>query len=198
MALWSLRQAVPKKKILELLILAGADVNIQGHGYYSTALVKAVHEGYEKSVQLLLSAGADTTAQAEILTFKHREVGQRWTLFRRTMIHELHAKYEAVGPSECYGSVLEIAAAKGRDKIARLLLDAGADVNAHGGDMFGSLLDAAVYGGSEEIVELLISAGATVDASSSRNYSSVLGAAEALGRTEIVRLLVNAGAVHPS
>jgi ankyrin repeat protein len=190
--------AVPKKKILELLILAGADVNIQGHGYYSTALVKAVHEGYEKSVQLLLSAGADTTAQAEIRSFKHQELGQRWTLFRRTMIHELHAKYEAVGPSKCYGSVLEIAAAKGRDKIARLLLDAGADVNAHGGDMFGSLLDAAVYGGSEEIVELLISAGATVDASSSRNYSSVLGAAEALGRTEIVRLLVNAGAVHPS
>jgi ankyrin repeat protein len=192
--------AVPKKKILQSLILAGADVNIQGHGYYSTALVKAVHEGYEKSVQLLLSAGADTTAQAEIRTFEERRlVGRRWTLLDNpTIYHELHSKYEAVGPRKCYGSVLEIAAAKGRDKIARLLLDAGADVNAHGGGMFGSLLDAAVYGGSEETVELLISAGADVKSSGSRKYGSVLGAAEATGRTEIARLLVNAGPVHPS
>jgi ankyrin repeat protein len=84
------------------------------------------------------------------------------------MNYHVHAKYEAVGPRECYGNVLEVAAAKGQEKIVKLLSDAGADVYVSGGDMFGSILDAAVYGGSEETVELLISAGANVNTSISR------------------------------
>jgi hypothetical protein len=40
-----------------------------------------------------------------------------------------------------------------------MLLDKGAEVNAHGGD-FGNALQAASWGGHEQIVKTLLNAGA--------------------------------------
>ena len=50
------------KKIVELLLSKGADINAQG-GFYGNALQAAAYRGHEKIVELLLSKGADVNAQ---------------------------------------------------------------------------------------------------------------------------------------
>jgi ankyrin repeat protein len=56
---------------------------------------------------------------------------------------------------------LYYAALLGFSTVARLLLDAGADVNAQGG-RYGNALQAASAGGHEQVVKTLLNAGAEV------------------------------------
>ncbi|KAF2174534.1 hypothetical protein K469DRAFT_506722, partial [Zopfia rhizophila CBS 207.26] len=50
----------------------------------------------------------------------------------------------------------------GHEEIVRVLLKAGAEVNAQGG-YYGNALQAASYRGHEEIVRVLLKAGAEVN-----------------------------------
>ncbi len=66
--------------------------------------------------------------------------------------------------SKYYGSALQAASHGGHIKIARLLLDKDADVNAHQGGYYGNALQAASYGGHAEIARLLLNKGTDVNA----------------------------------
>ncbi|KAF2678030.1 ankyrin [Lentithecium fluviatile CBS 122367] len=62
-----------------------------------------------------------------------------------------------------YGeAVLYIAVEHGHQRMVKLLLDAGADVNAQGG-FYGNALQAASEGGHEQVVKLLLDTGANVN-----------------------------------
>ncbi|KAL5114259.1 hypothetical protein ACEQ8H_007868 [Pleosporales sp. CAS-2024a] len=81
---------------------------------------------------------------------------------------------------------------RGASKEARLLLDAGANVNAQGG-YYSNALQAALTYGYKDIVELLLDRGAHVNAQGGF-YGNALQAASTKGHKDIVDLLLDRGA----
>ncbi|THU76869.1 hypothetical protein K435DRAFT_125412 [Dendrothele bispora CBS 962.96] len=75
----------------------------------------------------------------------------------------------------------------------KLLVDAGADVNAQGG-FYANALQAAVYGENEEIVKLLVDAGADVNVQGGKYGNALQAAAAGTGSEAIVKILLEAGA----
>ena len=69
--------------------------------------------------------------------------------------------------------------------MIKLLLEAGADVNAHGGE-FGNALQAAVRRGDKDIMELLLEAGADINAQGGKFGNALRAARRGHGGTEIV------------
>ncbi|ERF68561.1 hypothetical protein EPUS_04659 [Endocarpon pusillum Z07020] len=101
-------------------------------------------------------------------------------------------------------NAIYFAAISGQIEIMRLLLDAGAEIDAQGG-YYGNALQAALVEGHEQMVRLLIEKGANVDAQGGRYsndpmganvnahggvYSNALQAALLGGHEQIVRLLI--------
>ncbi|EUC31762.1 hypothetical protein COCCADRAFT_38175 [Bipolaris zeicola 26-R-13] len=80
----------------------------------------------------------------------------------------------------------------GLKRVVKLLLNAGADVNAQGG-LYGNALQAASVKGHEQIVKILLNAGADVNAQGGL-YGNALQAASVEGHEQIVKILLNAGA----
>jgi ankyrin repeat protein len=64
------------------------------------------------------------------------------------------------------GTALQLAVSFGHDRIVKILLDAGADVNLNGGK-YGTALQTARRYYRYQVEELLLSAGARDDANSS-------------------------------
>jgi uncharacterized protein len=82
-------------------------------------------------------------------------------------------------------------------EIAAMLLDAGADINAHNRHKFAgpgnSPLSAAVYQDRREVVRLLIERGADVNQGDNAGFTP-LHLAATLGYSEVARVLLDAGA----
>ncbi|RYN52528.1 hypothetical protein AA0117_g13366, partial [Alternaria alternata] len=87
---------------------------------------------------------------------------------------------------------LYYAALLGFSTVTRLLLDAGAEVNAQGG-RYSNALQAASARGHEQVVKTLLNAGAEVNAQGGR-YGNALQAASIFGHEQVVKTLLNAGA----
>ena len=77
-------------------------------------------------------------------------------------------------------------------EIARMLINAGADVN-YQDDLSRTSLMHASRNGHTEVVRMLLNAGADVNAKDHNGETSLMDASRN-GRTEIVRMLINAGA----
>ncbi len=76
-------------------------------------------------------------------------------------------------------SALHLAAFFGRTKVARLLLDRGADPNPWAvGDLHVQPLHSAVAGGHEVVAAMLLEAGADVDSAQDGGYTPLMGAAQ--------------------
>jgi hypothetical protein len=89
-------------------------------------------------------------------------------------------------------TLLYLAAEHGHQRMVKLLLDKGVDVNAQGGD-YGNALQAASVGGHEAVVKLLLNKGADVNAQGGY-YGNALYAASEGGHEAVVKLLLNKGA----
>jgi hypothetical protein len=110
-------------------------------------------------------------------------------------LHDPDRSWEGTNLEKSLDSVpmpLYYAALLGFSTVTRLLLDAGADVNAQGG-LFGNALQAASLRGYEQIVKMLLDAGADFNAQGG-DYGNALQAASAGGYEQIVKTLLNAGA----
>eukprot|EP00439_Symbiodinium_sp_Y106_P055418 s807_g7.t1 len=91
-------------------------------------------------------------------------------------------------------SPLMKASINGHVDVARLLLEAGAQANFHGGSVWGdSPLMAAANRGHSQVVELLLEAKAETDFADTENCTALIFAAF-YGRVEAARLLLEAGA----
>ena len=91
-----------------------------------------------------------------------------------------------------YGSALQAASLKGKEKVVAMLLEKGADVNAQGG-FYGSALQAASCQGKEKIVAMLLEKGADINAQGGP-LGSALQAASGKGEEKIVAMLLEKGA----
>lgn len=149
-------------EIIQLLLEAGASPNRRSEDG-KTVLYWAVFSEEKDIVQLLLSAGA--TVEAEEPEDGHTSVHSAAENGNREIMELL---LSAGGKSVLnkfdysYRTPLMWAAEKGELEVVRMLIDAGADVNAfdeiHAGT--NALLEAVKRGGSYEMVALLVNAGA--------------------------------------
>jgi ankyrin repeat protein len=76
--------------------------------------------------------------------------------------------------------------------VSLLILEAGADGNAQGGQ-YGNALQAASAGGHDQVVQRLLEAGADINAKGGR-YGNALRAASYEGHDQVVQRLLEAGA----
>lgn len=149
----------------QMLIHAGADINVKGEQSNGSPLHEAVINGHEEIVRILIDSGADVNAQGAAnrgsLLFEAASEGHE------KIIQILVDAGADVSEQEAayYSRPLHQAASKGHEKIVRILIDAGADVNTHdGGAGYNSALYEAASKGLEKIVQMLTNAGADIDA----------------------------------
>ncbi|MEW6713726.1 MAG: ankyrin repeat domain-containing protein [Nitrospirota bacterium] len=91
-----------------------------------------------------------------------------------------------------YSTPLISASFQGQNEIIELLIDSGADINAH--DIGDTALTSAIKAGHLETVKLLIKKGADVNFSSPGDIQTPLMLAALLGKVDLVKLLIDAGA----
>jgi len=89
-----------------------------------------------------------------------------------------------------HGNALQAASVRGDDKIVRLLLENGADVNAQSGE-YGNSLCAASYWGRDQTVQKLLENGADVNMRG--EYGNALQAASRTGHDLIAQKLLGIG-----
>ncbi|KAK4905311.1 WD repeat-containing protein jip5 [Elasticomyces elasticus] len=175
--------------VLRLLLERGADPNAEAekrHDMYrsSTALdASIVYPHYTGTLQILLEAGADVSvsvvkpmrevvrsspAALKLLVQWGLDVNapgteklREWYSYRDTAASQVPERLAKVllEKGGIFGTALQVAAAVGNMDSARILLEAGAEVNAPGSV---TALGAATIAGRDEIVRLLEEAGAVL------------------------------------
>ncbi|KAF8417576.1 hypothetical protein EV426DRAFT_699665 [Tirmania nivea] len=178
------------RKITQLLLDRGADVNLTGGHYNGTALGVAALSGSQEIVTLLLDRGADVNLTGGDYGTALGAAAYRGRLEIVTLLLDRGADVNLTGGN--YGTALGAAAYEGSLEIVTLLLDRGADVSLSGGH-YGTALGVAAYEGRLEIVTLLLDRGADVNLTGGR-YGTALGAAAYWGWLEIVALFLDRGA----
>jgi ankyrin repeat protein len=131
--------------VLELLLRAGAEPNARGTRA-QTALMWAAAQGHPDAVRVLLAHGADVHARSET-----------WSQVMAVPPHADAANQQDVPHGG--NTALLFAARVGDVESARLLLQAGSDVNA--ADAWGlSSAVLAAHSGFDEMLDLLLASGA--------------------------------------
>jgi uncharacterized protein len=139
------------------LLTHGAGVNAKEGKEDQTALMWASAEGYEDIVKLLVDAGADVDARSRTITLaKPHIVDYSLDLSVWGSNYPTTIRWPEVSGAF---TALHFAARNGNLEVARVLLDAGADINyAH--PEHGNALLIAVASGHEELALFLLKSGA--------------------------------------
>jgi ankyrin repeat protein len=174
---------------VELLLRAGADVNLQG-GKYHTALQAAAHHGNSKTIELLLKAGANVNIYGGHFGSAFQAAASRGNITNIKLLLKAGADVHVQGGY--FGSPLMAAAYRGNCATIGILLRTGAKINTQCGH-YGTALQAAAYQGHIETVELLLRSGAEANAQGGY-HGAALHAAAHQGNNSIVVLLLKAGA----
>jgi ankyrin repeat protein len=158
-----------KLEVIELLVANGADVN---GGKGTTVLHNAVREDDLAAVQFLLAKGANVnpaSRQSPLLYAIWKGYQSDNTALVETLIRH-GADPNAAQPTKWNSSVLRASIDVGRSEITRLLIEAGANVNARfeNGD---TALHVAARLGRDKSVELLLAAGPDLNARDEENHT---------------------------
>ena len=197
-ALWSAAQSPATTPLMEALIERGARVDAIRDK--KSVLWNAVSSTNEDAVKFLLSRKVNL--KSDHLSQDYLPL--REASLRSPPIMALLAKNGAPIEVECKVSstaqlnCLQEAVFHGREPVARVLLNNGANVDACS-STHGTALMTALYIGRESIAKLLIQKGANINLSlppsPSRKYSSTVQAAILGRRSSLLELLFRAGAV---
>lgn len=174
-------QSEAQTQIIKALLAAGADPNMQTKPEGETALLFATRKGLLEASALLLDAGAD-----EYLMGKEA-AGE--------MVVDMGLVQSLAGldaPAAEGRTPLGAAAARGDVDGVKLLLCAGADVNALDQEKMPALY-ISVSASQDEVVSELLQQGAN-PSHVQQDGNSVLMHACGLGRAEVVKKLLAAGA----
>ena len=178
-------------EIVEALMAAGADVNIQNK-YGKTALMFAAVNGYTEIAKVLMAAGADVNIQN-----KYGKTALMFAVDRKDIeiLKDLIAANADVNARDQNGATALMKAVEKRDpEIVKVLMKANPEVNIQ--DKYGNtaLLE-AVKGGDIQVAKELIKAGAEVNIQDNYGNTALLEAVK--GRDiQVAKELINAGAYN--
>ncbi len=168
---------------VQALLEAGVDVNATSEEGDPSALCAAAMSGYINTMQILIDAGADPNIGGN----ERLPILQVVVTFTPLSIKEELEK-------NWHGEelALEEEIAQRHIEVIRLLLAAGADVNARGVTGFSPLMSGVLLC-DIRVLEALIEAGADVNARSDEGITALMLASLA-GKASTVRILIDAGA----
>jgi len=158
---------------VETLLAAGADVDAAETWGGTTALVWAINEGHSDVVARLLAAGAGIDVVSKVVA--PRGPGMRGVEGTAPVDYdpnEFPASYANGGFTP-----LHFAAREGEIESARLLLGAGADIDAVAADG-KSTLGLAIYNGHYELAALLVERGADVNRADAEGFTPLFWAVD--------------------
>ena len=186
-------------EMVRLLVEAGADVNAaEGFGG-NTPLHEAVEQGDTEMVKILVAAGADVNAEGSMSRTPLSLAAEKGATEIMQILLGPYADTpgggedkEAASTPSIGSEALYTAIEKGNVEMVRLLVEAGADVNAAEGFGGNTPLHEAVEQGDTEMVKILVAAGADVNAEGFMSRTPLTLAAEE-GATEIMQILLGSG-----
>lgn len=170
--------------IVRFLLDKHAQINDECMGGLS-ALTVAVWNGDEKTIKLLISAGANTAN-----LFTELAICGNVAIIQHLKNHGANIN----GKDQEGKSPLYQAAEQGQAEAAAVLIREGANINAINTENEITAILAATNGCHEDVVKTLIDAGANVNIRKKNPSDTPLLAASWRGHENIVKLLVNAGA----
>ena len=187
--------------IAQHLINHGADINVVD-SFFGTALTAASFQGHKAIVQLLLQKGVDIEAGGWIGGPTALTAACSWgheSVVRLLLDSEAEASKgvlcdfsDEIPSLRATVTPLHIAGWKGSVRVARLLIDHGADVNTQP-DNIGTPLALAAYEGRYSMVEFLLDKGADVLATCDYFVNALVAAAQGK-HMRTVQLLLSHGA----
>lgn len=152
------------EEIVRLLVDAKADVNVLEQTFGYSPLMWAGREGNVEIIEILLAAGAN-------LHQKDKYGKTAFLLAAQGGKPEAVKKFLALGfnanAADEYGGVTALTAASHSPQTLKILIDAGADVNARQKVLAMTALFVAAQNGNTESVKILIDAGADVNIANS-------------------------------
>jgi uncharacterized protein len=160
-----------KTDAIRVLVESGANVNAKETWGGTTALMWAVSEGHADAARLLLGAGADVNARSNYVAAANgRGFEGRTPLSNRT---DPKAEEFASG----WLTPLTMAAREGDVEMARVLVNAGADINAAAGDG-KTALSLAIFNGNYEVASFLVDNNADVNKADAQRFTPLFWAVD--------------------
>lgn len=155
---------------LRVLLEAGARVNAQETWGGTTALMWAVSENHPDAVRTLIAAGADVNARSNYVAAANGRGFEG-----RTPISDKADKIEEFASG--WLTPVMLAAREGHTDVARILVDAGAEVNARAGDG-KTALALAIFNGNYEVASLLVDRKADVNVADAQRFTPLFWAVD--------------------
>jgi uncharacterized protein len=160
-----------KPDAIRALVEAGANVNAKENWGGTTALMWAVSEGHAEAARLLLSAGADVNARSHYVAAANgRGFEGRTPVASRT-----DPKVEEFASG--WLTPLMLASREGDVELARILVEAGADVNAVAGDG-KTALALSIFNGNYEAASFLVANKADVNKADAQRFTPLFWAVD--------------------
>jgi len=160
-----------KTDAVRLLVEGGADVNAKENWGGTTALMWAVAEGHAEAVRLLIAAGADVNARSHYVA----AANGRGFEGRTPVASRAEEKVEEFASG--WLTPLMFAAREGSVELARILVGAGADVNAMAGDG-KTALALAIFNGSYDVASFLVDSRADVNTADAQRFTPLFWAVD--------------------
>jgi len=156
---------------IRVLVEAGANVNARETWGGTTALMWAVSEGHADAARLLIGAGADVNACSNYVA----AANGRGFEGRTPVANRSDPKVEEFASG--WLTPLMLAAREGDVELARLLADAGADINAVAGDG-KTALALSIFNGNYDIASLLVDRKADVNKADAQRFTPLFWAVD--------------------
>jgi len=160
-----------KTDAIRVLAEAGANVNAKEGWGGTTPLMWAVSEGHGEAAKVLIAAGADVNARSHYVA----AANGRGFEGRTPVANRTDEKAEEFASGRL--TPLMLAARQGDLELARILVGAGADVNAAAGDG-KTALALAIFNGNYELASYLVDSKADVNKADAQRFTPLFWAVD--------------------
>ena len=160
-----------KTEATQVLLDHGAEVNARETWGGTTALMWAISEHHLTAVEMLIDHGADVNVRSKVVAVSNKPLGEA------NVPEDAEPDQAPEGYANGGFTPLAFAAREGELEAARLLIAAGADVNAIAADG-KSALSLAIYNGNYDFASFLIDSDADVNHADAEGFPPLFWAVD--------------------